>query len=228
LGENLKLNKNIKILIACDGGAASGKTTAAKLISKKYNLHFLSSGLLYRFISYRLLSKKKNLKKYTFIKKISESITLKKLKNKKLYSQKVTQYASEIAKSKKIRTLLKKFQKNFSKKGQVCIEGRDIASVICPKADIKLFFKCNLKVRAKRRWDEYKKNNSKITLQEVKKALKIRDYSDTNRKHSPLRITKDSIVIDTSKLSKKQVSTKILNIVESKLLLKYGRNFKTR
>ena len=110
----------------------------------------------------------------------------------------------------------------------MCIEGRDIANVICPNADIKLFFKCNLEIRAKRRWNEYKKNNSKISLSEVKKALKIRDYSDINRKHSPLRVTKDSVVIDTSKLSKKQILSKISRIVENKLFLKYGRNYKGR
>ena len=140
----------------------------------------------------------------------------------------MTQYASEIAKSKKIRMLLKKYQKKFSKQNHVCIEGRDIGSVICPNADIKLFFKCNLGVRTKRRWNEYRKRNSKITLAEVKKTLKTRDYSDINRKHSPLRISKDSIVIDTSKLSKKQTLDKISNIVENKLLLKYGRNFKAK
>ena len=221
----MKLKKKIKLLIACDGGAASGKTTAAKLISKKYNLHFLSSGLLYRYVSYKLLSKKNLKKKYHYIQKITKKITLNKLKNKKLFHQNVTDYASQIAKSKKIRILLKKFQKNFSKQSLVCIEGRDIASIICPNADIKLFFKCNIKVRAKRRWAEYKNNNSKITLKNVQKALKIRDYMDNNRKHSPLRITKDSIVIDTSKLSKKQVLSKISIIVEKKLLLKYG-NYK--
>ena len=87
---------------------------------------------------------KKILNKNTYIKKISENITLKKLKNKKLFSQHVTLHASKIAKSKKIRMLLKKYQKNFAKKNQVCIEGRDIGSVICPNADVKLFFKLSL------------------------------------------------------------------------------------
>ena len=100
--------------------------------------------------------------------------------------------------------------------------------MICPKADIKLFFKCNLKIRAKRRWNEYRKINPKIKLLEVKKALKLRDYSDKHRKHSPLRVAKDSIVIDTSKLSKKQILDKISKVVEKKLVLKYGRNFKAR
>ena len=224
----MKLKKNINLLIACDGGAASGKTTAAKLLSKKYNLKFLSSGLLYRYISYKLIVKRNIPNKNVYVKKISENITLKKLKNKKLFNQDVTQNAYEIAKSKKIRFLLKKFQKNFSKQNHVCIEGRDIGSVICPNADIKFFFKCNLEVRSRRRWKEYKKNNSKISLKEVKKALKLRDYADTNRKHSPLRVSKDSIVIDTSKLNIKQTLSKISKIVEKKLLLKYGRNFKTK
>ena len=160
------------------------------------------------------------------LKKITKNVTLKKLKNKKLFNESVTKYSSEIAKSKKIRLLVKKFQKDFSKKNHVCIEGRDIGSVICPNADIKFFFKCSLRVRAKRRWNEYKKNKSKISLNEVKKALKIRDYLDINRKYSPLRSTKDSIVIDTSKLSKKQTLSKISKTIEKKLLLKYGRNFK--
>ncbi len=224
----MKLKKQIKLLIACDGGAASGKTTAAKLISRKYNLKFLSSGLLYRYMSYKLLKNKKKINKSINVNKIAKNITLNKLNNKKLFEQNVTQHASEIAKSKKIRTALKKFQKKFANQKHVCIEGRDIANVICPNADVKLFFKCNLETRAKRRWSEYKKNNSKISLPEVKKALKIRDYSDINRKHSPLRVTKDSVVIDTSKLSKKQILSKISRIVENKLLLKYGRNYKGR
>ena len=224
----MKLNKKIKLLIACDGGAASGKTTAAKMVSKKYSLHFLSSGLLYRYVAFKLLLKKNLKKKNLYIKKISKNITPIKLKNRKLFNQNVTRYASEIAKSKNIRILLKKYQKKFSKQNHVCIEGRDIGSVICPNADVKIFFKCNINVRAKRRWHEYKKNQPTITLREVKKALKIRDYLDINRKHSPLRASKDSIVIDTSKLSKKQTLSKISNIVEKKLLLKYGRNFKAK
>ena len=222
----MRLTKKIKFLIACDGGAASGKTTAAKMISKKYNLNFLSSGLLYRYLSYKLLLKNKLINNYTDAKKITKNITPNKLKNKKLFNLIVTKYAAEIAKSKKIRILLKKYQKNFAKRKHACIEGRDIGSVICPNADLKFFFKCNLKVRAKRRWSEYKKNNPKISLQKVKKALKIRDYSDISRKHSPLRILKDSIVIDTSKLSKKQMLSKISRIVEKKLFLKYGRTYK--
>ena len=101
-----------------------------------------------------------------------QNISLNKLKNKKLFLQNVTQYASEIAKSKKIRMLLKKYQKKFSKHNHVCIEGRDIGNIICPNADIKLFFKCNLKTRAKRRWSEYRKIDQKIPQHIMDSLLK--------------------------------------------------------
>ena len=216
----MKLRNEIKLLVAADGAAASGKTSAAKQLSKKYGLHFLSSGLLYRYFAYKLLSKKNLKNRNLYLKQISKTITLNKLKNKKLFNYNVTKFSSIIAKSKKIRMLLRKYQKNFAKKNHVCIEGRDIGSVICPKADVKLFFKCSLNIRAKRRWNEYKKINPEITLASVKKALKLRDSLDINRKHSPLRILKDSIVIDTSKLTKKGVLNKVSKVVEKKLLLK--------
>ena len=155
----MKLKKNIRLLITADGGAASGKTTGAKLISKKYGLKFLSSGTLYRYISYKLLSKKKIYNKTSYLKSISKNITPYKLKNNKLFSPKVTQYTSIIAQSKNIRNLLKKYQKNFAKKRLACIEGRDIGSVVCPNADIKFFFKCSLNIKAKRRLKEFKKTN---------------------------------------------------------------------
>ena len=109
----MKLKNKIKLLIAADGGAASGKTTAAKLISKKYDLNFLSSGLLYRYMSYKLIAKKKFINNSLYLSKITNNITLNKLKNNKLFNHKITEYASEIAKSQKIRKLLSKFQKKF-------------------------------------------------------------------------------------------------------------------
>ena len=218
----MNLFKNVKILIAADGGAASGKTTGSKQLSKNFGLKLLSSGLLYRYVSLRLLSNKKKINKKTFITKITKNISLKQLKNKKLFDPEVTKYSAVIAKSKMIRLSLRKFQKNFAKQQRVCIEGRDIGTVICPKADIKLFFKCSLNVRALRRLKEYRKNNKNISLNEVKKSLKTRDYHDSTRKISALKIAKDSIVVDTTKLNKKEMEKKLVNIVRRKLINKYG------
>ena len=142
-----------------------------------------------------------------------------------MFSPKVTQYAAVIAQSKNIRNLLKKYQRNFSKQKLVCIEGRDIGNVICPDADIKFFFKCSLNVKAKRRFKELKKTNKKITLAEVKKALKKRDLIDTKRKISPLRLPLSAYIVDTSKLSKKQMLDKLSRVIDKKLFDKYGRNY---
>ena len=166
----MKLKKNIKLLVYADVGAASGKTTGARMISEKYGLKLLSSGLLYRYVSYKLLLKNRIKNQNAYLKSITKNITLKKLNSTKLYDTVVTVNTSVIAKSKKIRILLKKFQKKFAQQKLVCIEGRDIGSVICPNADVKFFFKCSLDIRAKRRLNDFKKANKKITLKDVKKA----------------------------------------------------------
>ena len=222
----MKLRKDIRLLITADGGAASGKTTGARLISKKYGLKFLSSGLLYRYVSYKLLSENKIKNKKKYLKSITRKITANKLKNNKLFAPQVTNFTSIIAKSKNIRNLLKKYQKNFAKNRLVCIEGRDIGSTICPNADVKFFFKCSLNVKAKRRMHEFKKINKKITFKEVKKALRKRDLIDTKRKNSPLRLPLSAYIVNTSKLNKKQVLSKLSKIIEEKLIKKYGRNYK--
>ena len=115
----------------------------------------------------------------------------------------------------------------FAKKKLAILEGRDMG-VLFPKADVKIFFKCSLKIAAKRRFREFRKTNKKIKLEEVEKAIKLRNLTDTKRKNSPLRIPKGAVIVDTSKLTKKQVFNKISKIVERKLVLKYGRNYKAR
>ena len=220
----MKLKNNVRLLITCDSGAGAGKTTAAKYLSKKYGLKLLTSGLLYRYIAYKLISSKKTVNDITFLKKIIKKINSKFWNNVKLYSPQVTIYTSEIAKIKKIRQLLKGYQKKFTKKRLAIIEGRDIGSLF-PKADIKFFFKCSLEVAARRRFKEFRKINKNITLKEVQKAIRLRNLADTKRKNSPLRVPKGAVIISTSKISKKQMMLKISRVVEKRLKQKYGRNF---
>ena len=219
----MKLKKYHNLIIAADGSAASGKTTGARLISKKYGLQFLSSGLLYRYASFKLL-KHKPKNTILFLKKNFKNLSLKKLNNKLLHSPKISAHTSIIAKEKKIRNILKIFQKKFSKKfNKVCIEGRDIGTVILPKADIKFFFKCNLNVAAKRRFEELKKTNKHITLIEVKKAMRIRDNLDKKRKNSPLIQAKNAVIVHTDKLKNiKGMLNKMSEVIERKIEDKNG------
>ena len=218
----IKLNKNIKFKIAADGSSASGKTTGSKLIAKKFKMNFLSSGTLYRYCALKTLENKNNYN-VKFINKIAKSITLNKLNNKKLYIPEVAKLSSIISKKPFVRKALKSFQKNFIKKYRlVVVEGRDIGSKIMPKADLKIFFTCSINEKAKRRLKEFKNLNKQITLNQVKKALIQRDNEDTKRKISPLIMTKNAVLVDTTKLSLKQMEAKLINLVKKSIKSKYG------
>ena len=219
----MKLKKYNKLVVAADGGAASGKTTGARLISKKYNLKFLSSGLLYRFASYKILKfKPKN--KILYLKKSFKKLKIQQLNKINLHSTKISEHTSIIAKEKKVRNILKAFQKRFAfKHKRVCIEGRDIGTVILPKADIKIFFKCDIEPAAKRRFKELKKINPKIKLKDIKKSLKIRNNRDISRKNSPLLKSPDAIIVDTGKIKNiPDMVKKLSEIIERKIKYKYG------
>ena len=216
--------KNKSLQISCDGGAATGKSTGAKMIARKYNLKFLSSGLLYRYASYLILRfKPKN--RVSFLKDRFKKLNYKQLNKINLNSPKISEHSASIAKINKIRAILKKYQLNFSKKHKnCCIEGRDISTKILPNSDVKFFFKCNLNMAAKRRYIELKKLNPNIKYKDVKKALRIRNFSDINRKNSPLLKHRDSIEIDTGKLNKQAMLTKMIKNVERIKKIKWQVN----
>jgi CMP/dCMP kinase len=214
--------KNRAIQISCDGGAATGKSTGAKLISKKYKLKFLSSGLLYRYAGFLILKHDPE-NKINFLKQKFKKLDYKRLNKINLHSPRISEYSAVIAKINDVRKILKKYQNDFSKKYRnCCIEGRDISTKILPNSDLKFFFRCNLNIAAVRRHKELKKNNPKLKLKDVKKALRIRNISDTRRKNSPLLRHRDSVEIDTGKLDKLAMVTKMSKYVERLLKNKYG------
>ena len=214
--------KNKSFQISCDGGAATGKSTGAKLIANKYKLKFLSSGLLYRYAAFLIL-KNQPKNRVSYLKVKFKNLKLKNLKSLSLQAPKVSEFSAEIAKIKKIRQILKKYQVDFSKKyKKCCIEGRDISTNILPNSDVKFFFICNLKLAASRRYKELKKINPKIDLKGVKKALRVRNSLDKKRKNSPLLKHRDSVVIDTGKLDKQAMLVKMSKTVEKILNNIYG------
>ena len=212
--------KNI-LKIAIDSPAAAGAGTQARLVSKHYKLLQLDTGRVYRYLANIKINEPKNYN-YSYLKKKMKKLNVTNLENKKLPSDEVATVASNIAKDKKIRKLVHSFQikcaYNPPKKYKgSCLDGRDICSVIVPDADIKLFITANLKIRSLRRYNELKAKNNKITYQEVLKSIKKRDKSDINRKISPLKKTKDSILINTSNLSIRRCFLKIKKIIDKKI-----------
>ena len=209
--------KNKSLQISCDGGAATGKSTGARMIAKKFNLKFLSSGLLYRYASFLIL-KHKPQNVIIFLEKKFKNLNYKKLDKINLHTIQISKKSALIAKVKKIREILKKYQINFSKKNKkCCIEGRDISTKILPNSDVKFFFVCNINIAAKRRYKELKKYDPKLKLQNVKKALRIRNILDTKRKNSPLLRHRDSIEIDTGKLNKQAMVAKMTKYIIKKI-----------
>ncbi|MDA9956895.1 (d)CMP kinase [Candidatus Pelagibacter sp.] len=209
------------IKIAIDSPAAAGAGTLAKAISKHYNLFYLDTGKIYRMIAYLKLMFPKKFSQ-NFIKTKIKSLKIKDLENKALLSDEVGTEASVISKVKSTRKLVHSFQLNFAYnppkrfKGS-CLDGRDITYNIIPDAEFKFFITANVKTRAQRRFKELNGLNKSISFQEVLKSIKKRDKSDYNRKISPLKKTKDSVLINTTNLSKRACFLKLKKIIDRKI-----------
>ena len=216
----MKRRKNI-ITVAIDSPAAAGAGTQAKLISKYYNLFYLDTGKIYRYIGKLKINKKIKFS-YRLVKNKIKVLNLNSLKDRSLLSNEVAQSASKIAKDKKIRSIVHRFQQECAynppmKYDGSVLDGRDIITVQMKDAMFKFYISANINVRAKRRFEEYKKLNLDISYKEVLKSLTKRDKLDKERKYGPLKKTKDSILINTTKLSKKACFKKIKAIMDRKL-----------
>ena len=219
----MKRRKNI-ITVAIDSPAAAGAGTQAKLISEYYNLFYLDTGKIYRYIGKLKINKKVKFS-YSLVKNKIKALNLNNLNNlnnKSLLSNDVAQSASRIAKDKKIRNIVHKFQQECAYNPPIkydgsVLDGRDIITVQMKNAMFKFYISASINVRAKRRFEEYKKLNLDISYKEVLKSLTKRDKLDKERKYGPLKKTKDSILINTTKLSKKACFKKIKAIMDRKL-----------
>jgi len=215
------INKKKIIKVAIDSPAAAGAGTQAKLISKHFNLFYLDTGKIYRLIASIKLNQPKKYG-YILIKKLMNKLNMKDLENKILLSDEIGTMASIISKDKKIRKLVYAFQIKSAyhppnRYDGSCLDGRDITYKIIPDADFKFFITANTKTRALRRYRELKDLNKEITLKDVLKSIKKRDKSDYNRKISPLKKTRDSILINTTNLTKRSCFSKIKLIMDRKL-----------
>ena len=219
----MKTIKKNKIKVAIDSPAAAGAGTLAKKISKHYNLYYLDTGKIYRLIAYLKIKFPQKFNKKLIKKKIKK---LKKndLDKKELISDIVGTEASVISKNKEIRKIVHSFQINCAYNPPrgfdgSCLDGRDITYNIVPDADFKFFITANLKTRAIRRYKELKAINKKVLYNDVLKSIKKRDKSDYNRKVAPLKKTKDSVLINTTNLSKRSCFLKIKKIIDRKLTI---------
>lgn len=209
-----------KITIAIDGRSSCGKSTLAKALARRLGYIYIDSGAMYRGIA--LAAKrtgfvsKENINKTAIIESLdkwklhfettkdSEQASLF-LNNEnveqEIRSLEVAEVVSEVATIKEVRTHLVSLQRNLGKNGGVVMDGRDIGSVVFPKAELKIFVTADPKVRAQRRYDELKAKGQEVSLSEVHENLQKRDAIDTSRKESPLIQTEDAQVLDNTNLT---------------------------
>ena len=205
-------------IIAIDGPASVGKSTLAKKISKKFKAPVLYSGKLYRMLALEVIKRKINLNKTEEILRCIAYIDLDNLSSAELYSSEVDNISSIISAKKQVRNKLIAFQRSFPKKygnniKYVIIEGRDIGTVIFPKANYKIFLWAASEVRAKRRYNQLRKNGKNVSYSKIFSEINVRDRKDMTRKIAPLMPAANSVLLDTSYIDIEQVFNALKNII---------------
>lgn len=220
----------MSIVIAIDGPGGVGKSTISFEIAKKFNFMLIDTGAMYRsvalfaiknnisFESDEILELAQNLK-FSFKQKNNKNLVFVNNEdvNSLIRTQEVSMNASNVAKNGKLRKILVDKQRDLGKEFSIVIEGRDIGTVVFPKADVKLFLTASSEIRAQRRYKELLEKGIEISYEKVLKELKERDYNDSHRKESPLIQADDAILIDTGGLTLKEVTDKVIEIIKNKI-----------
>jgi cytidylate kinase len=217
----------LTIKIAIDGPAGAGKGTVSKKLAKLLNYTYIDTGAMYRAITYKALQKGIKFIEEDKISDIAQStdITLEGEKifldgkdiSEEIRKPEVSEKVSLVSKIPKVREILVQKQREIAKGKNVVMDGRDIGTVVLPDAQFKFFLTASLEERAKRRYRELKTKNVNVSYYEVVKEIENRDTIDSQRETSPLKIAKDSIVIDTTYLSEEEVVEKLYNIIKEGL-----------
>ena len=217
-------------IVAIDGPAGSGKGTITKIIAKKMNLDYIDTGAMYRSVALEVLNKKIDIEDGNQIPEMLKTINiqLKKEKgeqivllngedvSKKIRSNEVTSIVSKVSSIKEIREKLVDMQRKMGSKQDVIMEGRDITTVVFPKADVKIYLDANIEERAKRRFKQNQEKRIECTYEQVLEEMKKRDENDKNKEYGALKIADDAIVIDATNMSINEVTSKIKKIIKGK------------
>lgn len=214
------------MIIAIDGPSGAGKSTVAKLVSNKLNYEYIDTGAMYRALAYKIVKNNLDIDKIN-INELLDNTTID-YNNNCVYldgenvesyirNEQISKVSSNISKIKEVREMMVKSQRSIAETKNVILDGRDIGTVIFPNADLKIFITANNEIRAKRRFEELKAKGNDVKYEDVLNDINIRDYNDTTRSNSPLKIAKDAIAIDTSKMSIEKVVEKIILLVKEKI-----------
>lgn len=209
------------IIIAIDGPSGAGKGTLGKRLAAHFDFAFLDTGLIYRALAKKCFDKDLHYTEIPTILDLAKSLSMDDLESTGLRTEHIADYASQISAHQEIRQALLEFQQRFTRrppegaKGAV-LDGRDIGTVICPGAQIKLFITADLETRALRRFKELQEKGNDAIYESVLQDLRERDARDSQRKYAPLKPAKDAHVVDTSGLSREEVFQQVVSYCLSK------------
>lgn len=210
------MTKHSPLIIAIDGPAAAGKGTLSRKLAEHFKLPHLDTGLIYRATGQALLQVGLPLDNEELATEAASNIDLANLDRTALSVHEIGEAASKVAVMPKVRAVLLQAQRDFAAKGAV-LDGRDIGTVVCPNADLKLFVTASPEIRAKRRFDEMiarGRDKDDVKYEDVLADLKIRDERDMNRKDAPLKPAQDAHLIDTSKMDIETAFLTALDLVK--------------
>jgi len=218
--------------IAIDGPAGAGKSTIAKRLAKELGYHYVDTGAIYRTVAYFMdllgVSPKDSDGVERYIDELTVGIEYDEegkqhmLMNgmdvtDEIRTQDISQKASLVSAQPVVREVLLDMQRDVAKAHNVIMDGRDIGTVVLPKADVKIFLTASPEVRAKRRCDELLAKGQKVNYEQVLKDIIQRDYQDTHREIAPLKLARDSVKVDTSELDIDGVIAAIKAVIQEKI-----------
>lgn len=205
------------MIIAIDGPAASGKGTLAKAVASHLRLPHLDTGLLYRAVAQALVEAGLSLDDQAAATRAAKALSLSSLDARKLRGAEMGEAASRVAAYPALRAAILELQRSFARQPRgAVLDGRDIGTVVCPDADVKLFVTASLDERARRRWRELALGGAPLDYDVVLADIRRRDERDSSRAISPLRQAEDAVLIDTTRLDAEAALAAALAIVRSK------------
>lgn len=213
------------MIISIDGPAGSGKSTVAKMVSKKLGYYHFNSGSLYRGITAYIIFNHDNQPiddnflsslhlKTEFIDDVQHVFVNGLDLTDNLRDNEVSQRTPSLSSIPSIRKIVDNCQKDFANQNNVVVDGRDIGSFVFPNAEYKFYLDCDISERAKRRFKEEQLKNPNITLQEIEHQIAIRDEIDRNKKIAPLTVPENAIIIDSTHYNAEQVANLILSYMQ--------------